>query len=213
MIRAILIDFDGVIRRWDAAYDDGLMRAMGLPIDVIGRIAFDDDLLTAAVTGRITDEEWRDRVVERLARLYPALDARAAVAAWSRPIGHVNEPVRALVASWRRRVPVALVSNATSRLPADLDALGLTGAFDVVVNSSAIGVAKPDPAIFRDALDRIGARPEETLLIDDTASHLAAARQLGLQTVHFTGDVDGLRAFVAERLAPPEGDRERGALR
>lgn len=202
-IRAILIDLDGVVRLWDATYDAGVMEAAHIPIETIDRIAFASDLLSEAVTGRMSDEEWRDEIVARLTLIHPTLDAQAAVAAWSRPIGHVNEPVRALTDVWRGRVAVALVSNATTRLPTDLTALGLMETFDVVVNSSAIGIAKPDPAIFRYALEQVGALPDEALFIDDTAGHILAARELGLETVHFTGDVDRLRDVVADRLDRP----------
>lgn len=202
-IRAILIDLDGVVRLWDATHDAGMVEAAHIPIETIYRIAFASDLLTAAVTGRMSDEEWRAAVVARLALIEPTLDARSAVAAWSRSVGHVNEPVRALVKAWRKRVSVGLVSNATSRLPADLTALGLMETFDVVVNSSAIGVAKPDPAIFRYALEQVSALPGEALFIDDTASHISAARELGLEVFHFTGDVDRLRDVVTDRLDRP----------
>lgn len=202
-IRAILIDLDGVVRLWDARYDAGVMEAAHIPIETIDRIAFASDLLPEAVTGRMSDEEWRDEIVARLALIHPTLDARAAVAAWSRPIGQVNELVRALTDVWRGRVAVALVSNATTRLPADLTALGLMETFDVVVNSSAIGIAKPDPAIFRYALEQVGVLPDEALFIDDTASHILVARELGLETFHFTGDVDRLRDVVTDRLDRP----------
>ena len=204
-LRAVLIDLDGVIRLWHDAYDDGLMAATGLTIETIGRIAFAEDLLPLAVTGQISDGEWRDRVRDRLVATNPAIDGRAAVAAWSRPIGRVNEPVLKLVAEWRERAAVALITNATSRLPDDLAALGLTQAFDVIINSSAIGVAKPDPAIFRYTLEQLGVLPGDALFIDDTASHIAAARDVGLAAFHFTGDGDRLRAFVANWL-----DRSRG---
>lgn len=199
-IRAILIDLDGVVRLWDPTHDAGMSDGTGLPIETVKRIAFAGDLLPLAVTGRISDAEWRDQVISRLAAIHPTIDGRAAVAAWSRPIGRLNEPVGALVEEWRRQIPVVLLTNATSRLATDLDALGLTGSFDLVVNSSAIGFAKPDPSIFRYALEQVGVLPEEALFVDDTAGHVAAARDLGIEGFHFDGDVELLRAFVDDRL-------------
>ena len=61
---------------------------------------------------------------------------------------------------------VVLITNATSRLSDDLRRLGLDGAFDHVVNSSAVGAAKPDPAIFRTALAVAGVEVADALFVD-----------------------------------------------
>jgi epoxide hydrolase-like predicted phosphatase len=56
--------------------------------------------------------------------------------------------------------------------------------FEHVVDSSEVGVRKPDPAIFRIALARLGdPAPERTLFLDDYEGNLAAARALGLRTL------------------------------
>jgi putative hydrolase of the HAD superfamily len=46
-----------------------------------------------------------------------------------------------LLAAVRARVPVALVSNGSTRLEDDLDLLGVSRVVDVVVNSARVGVA------------------------------------------------------------------------
>ena len=58
--------------------------------------------------------------------------------------------------------------------------------FDVVVCSGDVGLVKPDPAIFQLTLDRLGVAPDEAIFIDDSPGHVAAARALGLQGIHFT---------------------------
>jgi len=58
--------------------------------------------------------------------------------------------------------------------------------FDVLVWSFQLGMAKPDPAIYRHTLKRLGTRPEETLFIDDKRVNIEAARALGLQAIEFT---------------------------
>ncbi|MFG2669294.1 hypothetical protein [Streptomyces sp. NPDC048445] len=62
----------------------------------------------------------------------------------------------ALLASVREVAAVALVSNATTRLELDLDRQGLSGVADAVVNTARIGVAKPDPRVYRIAAERVG---------------------------------------------------------
>ena len=113
-----------------------------------------------------------------------------AVAGWSATPGVINQPVLDLLR--QRQVPVALVTNATSRLPRDLDALGLDGEFDHVINSSAVGVAKPDPGIFTAALQALELPIDQVLFVDDDPGHVAAAEVLGIRAYHFSGDAPEL---------------------
>jgi putative hydrolase of the HAD superfamily len=62
---AILVDLDGVIRRWQSS-DESIETACNLPIGSIRKIAFEPKLLNLAITGAITDEVWRDRIARQL---------------------------------------------------------------------------------------------------------------------------------------------------
>lgn len=57
--------------------------------------------------------------------------------------------------------------------------------FDEIVISGAVGIAKPDPGIYRYLLDRIHREPRDCLFIDDSSSNVAVAKDLGFQTLHF----------------------------
>jgi putative hydrolase of the HAD superfamily len=63
----------------------------------------------------------------------------------------------------------------------------------VLVWSFQLGIAKPDPAIYRHTLDELGSRPEETLFIDDKRENVEAARALGIQAIQYS-TVERLRA-------------------
>jgi len=58
--------------------------------------------------------------------------------------------------------------------------------FDVLVWSYQLGIAKPDPAIYRHVLKELGTEPEETIFIDDKKVNVAAALALGMKGVLFT---------------------------
>jgi putative hydrolase of the HAD superfamily len=60
--------------------------------------------------------------------------------------------------------------------------------FDAIVVSCEVGCAKPDPAIYRICLERLNVPAEAALFVDDRVENLEAARALGIQTLHFTGD-------------------------
>jgi HAD superfamily hydrolase (TIGR01509 family) len=196
IIRAVLCDLDGVIRDWTGQDDAGIERRFGLPPGTIKGVAFDPELLLSAITGQIADAAWRGEVVHRLKHRYPGADAEGAMAAWSAPTGAIDREALALVQQVRERAPVALVTNATDRLDADLARLGVLDAFDYIVNSSAVGAAKPDRAIFDHALGLVGVDAREALYIDDTERYLGPAAELGLRCHHYRG-VDGLREALA----------------
>lgn len=58
--------------------------------------------------------------------------------------------------------------------------------FDVLVWSFQLGLAKPDPAIYHHALEKLGTNPEDTLFLDDKQINIDAAHELGIQGLLFT---------------------------
>lgn len=204
-VRAILTDLDGVVRIWPGEADERTEREAGLPAGAIRRAAFAADLLPGAITGRVRDEAWRRRVAERLTAQFPKADAERAVRLWSASAGTVDREVLELLRAGRSRAALVLVTNATSRLPRDLRALGLEREFDAVVNSSVVGCAKPEPGIFRAALDAAGVAAEEAVLIDDSAANVEAAVGLGMLGCPYR-NVAQLRCVLEHHgLVPPAG--------
>jgi putative hydrolase of the HAD superfamily len=195
-ISAVLCDLDGVLRIWTAQLERDAEAAGGLPEGAIREAAFSRELLVPAITGQLRDEDWRRKVAERLGTRFPQDAAARAVEAWSSSAGIVNREVLDLLRQCRAQVPVALITNATSRLPRDLERLDLTREVDHVVNSSDVGAAKPDAAIFHAALQIVRVPAARALFIDDSAAHVEQARVLGLAAHHYRG-VDGLRAELS----------------
>jgi putative hydrolase of the HAD superfamily len=79
-----------------------------------------------------------------------------------------------------------VVSNMDARLPALLDALGLGGAFDVVVVPARCGFAKPDARIFQAALAALGVAPKEAVYVGDRERDcVGAARDAGLRGIRY----------------------------
>ena len=107
---------------------------------------------------------------------------------WTREIPGARE---ALVAIAALGVGIAVVSNADGTVEAQLRADGICqvgpGAgveVGAVVDSGVAGVAKPDPAIFRLALDALGVAPEHAIHVGDTpAADVVGARAAGVHPV------------------------------
>jgi putative hydrolase of the HAD superfamily len=88
---------------------------------------------------------------------------------------------------------LGIVSNSDGRVEQALAAAGLRDYFDVVIDSSLVGVEKPDPAIFRAALDALGIDPEEALYVGDLYEvDVVGARAAGIEVVLFTPSSAGL---------------------
>lgn len=82
---------------------------------------------------------------------------------------------------------LALVSNATSDTAEAWPHSRLAERFDVVVFSCDVGMAKPDPAIYRAAADRLGADPTECVFVGDGADdELAGAVAVGMTALRTT---------------------------
>jgi putative hydrolase of the HAD superfamily len=67
--------------------------------------------------------------------------------------------------------------------------------FEVIVDSSHVGMRKPEPEIYLFTCAQLEIEPGEAVFVDDNADNCAAARELGMETVHFGDDP---RASLAE---------------
>ena len=76
---------------------------------------------------------------------------------------------------------LALLSNAPSSFARFAERQDWAGHFRVRVFSGDIGVAKPDPEIFRHLLSRLGAKAVDCLFFDDRESNVDGARAVGLR--------------------------------
>ena len=198
-LRAVIFDYGRVLTGPPdpAAYAE-LLRITGLSADRLDqfywkdRHAYDEGKLTGLGFWRqiVRDEglklsesdDWRAESVGRA-----HVDARGP--------GHVGV---ATGASRQRGLLTAIVSNMGDSVHEHMvRELGWLSRFDVLVWSYQLGIAKPDPAIYRYALEKLGTQPAETLFIDDKAENVDAAVALGMKGIIFS-DVEKLRADLVD---------------
>lgn len=108
----------------------------------------------------------------------------------------------------RTRMPTALLTNnivewrpTWSRI-LDVDAM-----FDVIVDSSEIGMRKPEPGIYEHTRAALGVAHTDIFFVDDIGQNLKTARQLGWQTLLYTDtdEVLGILERIAEAAEPKGG--------
>jgi len=142
-----------------------------------------DDALVGAVDPRSTLTE----TVERLARgvahrlgADPSAAERAA-ARFTRDSLETLGRRAPLLARLARRRRLGVVSNFYGNLAGVCREAGIASSFSVLVDSCEVGCSKPEPAIFRAALDRLGARASEALFVGDSIERdMAGARGIGM---------------------------------
>lgn len=95
---------------------------------------------------------------------------------------HVYDDVLPVLASLRERgVKTALVSNCSHSTRPVVERLGFDEAFDRVVLSFEVRAMKPDPAIYRAALEQLGGvRPEHAVFVDDQPQYCDGAAAIGM---------------------------------
>lgn len=188
-IQAVVFDYGGVLRRDERAsaydvIDTKFSLAPGelwwafhdIPEYRLSREgAIDRAAYRAAVRRALLEREGTDgRVDAALA----AFDAHIAA------LPPLDADMQGLLDDLRAagRVRLGLLSNAPRGFTERLHAAGVTAFFDNAFVSGDIGLAKPDPAVYRFAAARLGVQPAACLMIDDQLRNIEGARTAGLGT-------------------------------
>ncbi|OKI47393.1 HAD family hydrolase [Micromonospora sp. CB01531] len=83
--------------------------------------------------------------------------------------------------------PIGLISNATAETAEAWPSSALARRFDVAVFSCELGVAKPEPTIYRTTAERLGAGPTDCVFVGDGADgELAGAAAVGMTVIRTT---------------------------
>ena len=198
MPHAVAFDVGGVLIHWDPR----LLYRKLLPTEE----AVEHFLAT------VCPSEWNERldaglplaegIAERIER-FPQHEPL--IRAYAERFGEMMLPMQRSIALLHelaeRRVPLFALSNwAAETFERTHTLFPFLSAFDGLVISGQIGLAKPDPRIFRHLLDRHGLSAGETLFVDDRASNVEAARALGIEGLLFEGPTSLRAALVQHGL-------------
>ncbi len=191
VIKAVFFDFGGVMLKHMDGIDHAAVEArFGLPERTLFDCLYRESTYRDFQVGGCTREEWFESVRTAAAKRMPADVVGDFMNAWQTAERLLDENMVALVGRLQSAgYTTGIISNTVpgmeERLSAEMP--HLIPIFDVRVGSGDIGVAKPDPAIFRHALEAAGTEPEESVFTDDVSAYAAAARELGMHGFHFTG--------------------------
>ena len=204
MYEGIIFDLDGVIRHWGDAHLRAAEARYGVARDLILRATFGCPAFREALVGRMPAEEWHAHARRTLSEMV-GREVGGAVDDFIAFPGSLDEAMVALVDRLRATLRVGLLSNGTTALEMQIQLHDLTPHFDAIVNTARIGVAKPEPAAYQIAAERLGVAPAACIFVDDTAVNVEGARVAGLAAIHYTGLqplVEELRRLNVDVEAP-----------
>ena len=184
MIRAVLWDLGGVIiRTEDRTRREAWETRLGLQPGELDQIVFAGEMGRKAALGQATAPEVWAWVTERL-----GLEAEQGQVL-RRDFWRGEDLDLDLVAYIRRlksNFRTGLISNAWPEIRAQIEnEWGIADAFDDLVISAEVRLAKPDPRIFQLALGRLRVEATQAIFVDDFTENTEAAAALGMHTVQF----------------------------
>lgn len=193
-IKAIIFDYGEVLNVLEDPTDDEAQRAklarqLDLDADELWPYLFEGEPAKKWMSGQITREEFWVTVLAPRGITDPTEIADFAESVFGNR-NQLNPEMAALIQELKGRVKLAVLSN-TGWTEEEMGTklynhFGLPeGLFDVIVSSTSAGVAKPDPAIFQLALERLEVEPEEAIFADDIPNFTATAAKLGINTHTF----------------------------
>ena len=193
--RAVIFDLGGVV--------------MGSPLQAIAR--YERELgIPAGFVNRLVVESGPGGAWSRLERgeltldaFFPAFDGECAAAGqvisarvMMERIAVESSPRPAMLAAIRRIRARGLATAALTNNWIGGEGSGardwLAELFDVVVESSAVGLRKPDPRIYALVLERLRVAAAEAIFLDDIGGNLKPARALGMTTIKVEDPVQAL---------------------
>lgn len=195
--RACLVDvFDTVLSVDFARHNAGLAEHAGVEPEVFTS-ALVDDWLHLVMDGRVSTEDALAGALHQVGTPVEG-DALATLVRADEQLLHdlhvLHDDAVPFLESLRAAgIRTAFVSNCSSNTRPLLTALGLVDLVDELVLSCEVGAAKPDPVIYRTALDVLGVRASEALFVDDQPSYCEGAAAVGIDAVlidRFTGTGD-----------------------
>jgi putative hydrolase of the HAD superfamily len=182
-LKAVLFDLGGVLISSPFEAFAGYEQANGLPSGFIRSLNAtnpDHNAWAQLERNAVSFEEFC-RLFEAEARAAGhELDAAAVMGLLA---GDVRPEMVTAVRLCRRRLRTAALTNNFTLPDGDPSMAEMRELFDIVIESSRVGVRKPDPRFYELACAEIGIEPTEAVFLDDLGINLKPARALGMTTI------------------------------
>ncbi|NCU28981.1 HAD family hydrolase [Candidatus Saccharibacteria bacterium] len=183
-IEMVIFDAGGVLHENNSAVSEDLMKELSIGKGVISQIWTEEIPLLGS--GKIGESEFWQLVSEKhgLRKVDPVENLLGrAFAEQLTPIKGIGDILGGLA---ELGVRTAVLSNTIEPHARALREAGLYDSFYEVLLSYEIGLRKPNPGIYRYALETLKTKLETTIFIDDDPKNTRIATQMGIRGITFT---------------------------
>ena len=199
-ITTVIFDVGGVLVDWKREH---LYRKI-FPGDPEEMTRFLTDILPMEFNLKLDLGYPYDKAIEEKVAEFPQFEEqiRAYHTRWEEMVpGHFPETIELLDSLRSIDVGLHILSNFSAEtFPIMQARFEFLTWFDSILLSADVGLAKPDPAIYKLLLSRINRQPQECLFIDDSEPNVLAARELGIDAIHFTSPENLARELMGRDL-------------
>ena len=194
--KAVLFDFGGVFT--DSPFDafTGYAAKIGASEEQVLEIVFGgygvdgDHPWHRVERGEMTLEDTREAILELGRQQHLEVDIWEVFMAMSENGGGLREELVEYVSKIRAAgYSTAIITNNVLELKEHWRSmLAVDELFDFVIDSSEVGLRKPNPAIYQKALDKGGWAASEVIFLDDFAGNIESSQNIGIQSILVDGD-------------------------
>ena len=184
VIKAVVFDIGGVLERvddatWPQRWISEWEQIAGVASGHVEAQIAQREPVDGVASEAVSEAEFQRMYADAL-----GLDDEQAAAMmadmWDRYCGELDATLRDFCAQLRPAHRTAILSNsADGARREEQRRYGFEQLVDVIIYSHEVGLAKPDPAIYRLTEHRLGVQPEQIVFIDDLESHVRAAEACG----------------------------------
>ena len=187
-LKNIIFDFGGVLIDWNPTY--------------LYRKIFDKEEDMNYFLENVCRHDWNllqdggrplSVATKTLQEQYPEYHDEIAMyyGRWAEMLGGTIDENVMLIKPLKKMYKVYGLTNwSAETIPVAMERYGFFNDLDGIVVSGAEKTVKPYPQLYRIILDRYRIQAGESLFIDDNFGNIETARQLGFQTIHFTGQIN-----------------------
>jgi epoxide hydrolase-like predicted phosphatase len=199
-IKAVIFDFGGVlVRTEDRSPRQGLADDLGMSYEELDALIFQSENARQATVGKFTTQEHWEHLRTRLGFSVEEFP-RVPKEFFGGDV--LDEELIDYIRALRPRYKTAMLSNAWDDLrDVVVNEWRIGEAFDELIISAEVGVAKPDPRIYRLTLKRLEVEPSEAIFIDDFLRNVEGAQAAGIHAIHFQDPIQAraeLEALLRE---------------